>query len=167
VHAVNALLDRFFAKRTDLGHVTTRTGQPVALFFGAVEIIKLKSEVEGSKDAYRGPVVILLNAGSASGSELFAGAMQATGRAIVVGEPSCGCLLGFLGYTRIPGGGELAYSEVGFVLPNGKRIEGEGVLPDHLVPLALADLRASRDRQLEVAQDVLKRMGSDPRLATQ
>ena len=165
VHAVNALLGRFFDKHTDLGHVTTRTGQPVSLLFGAVEIIKLKSEVEGNKDAYRGPVVILLNAGSASGSELFAGAMQATGRAAVVGEPSCGCLLGFLGYTRVPGGGELAYSEVGFVLPNGKRIEGEGVIPDHLVPLALADLRVNRDRQLEVAQDVLRRMGSDPKQA--
>lgn len=167
VHAVNALLTRFFAKRTDLGHVTTRTGQPVSLLFGVVEIIKLKSEVEGNKDAYRGPVVILLNAGSASGSELFAGAMQATGRAAVVGEPSCGCLLGFLGYTRVPGGGELAYSEVGFVLPNGKRIEGEGVIPDRRVPLALADLRVNRDRQLETAQEMLTSMGTEPRLATQ
>ena len=164
VHAVNALLARFFTKRTDLGRITTRTGRPVAMLFGAVEIIKLKSEIEGSKDAYTGPVVILVNAGSASGSELFAGAMQAAGRAVVVGEPSCGCLLGFLGYTRVPGGGELAYSEVGFVLSNGKRIEGEGVIPDHLVSRTLADLRENRDRALETAQELLKRMGSDPKL---
>ena len=67
----------------------------------------------------------------------------------------------------MPGGGELAYSGVGFVLPNGKRIEGEGVIPERRVPLDLADLRVNRDRQLEVAQEVLASMGSVPRLATQ
>ncbi len=166
VHAVNALLARFFTKRTDVGRVTTRTGRPVAMLFGTVEIIKMKSDIEGSRDAYTGPVVILVNAGSASGSELFAGAMQAAGRATVVGEPSCGCLLGFLGYTRVPGGGELAYSEVGFVLANGKRIEGEGVIPDHLVSRTLADLRENRDRALETAQELLKTGVRDPFPAT-
>jgi carboxyl-terminal processing protease len=155
IHAVNALLARFFREKTDLGDVTTRTGQPVSMLFGAVEIIKLKQEVGGRRDAYDGPVVILTNAGSGSGSELFAGTMQAVGRAIVVGEPSCGCLLGFLGYARIPGGGELAYSEVGFVMANGRKIEGVGVLPDRPVPLTLSDLRAGRDRALEEAQSIL------------
>ena len=158
VHAVNEMLARFFSHRTDFGHVTTRTGKPVSVLFGAVEIVKLKSEVEGTKDAYEKPVVILVNAGSASGSELFAGAMQAVNRAVVVGTPSCGCLLGFLGYARIPGGGELAYSEVGFVLANGQRIEGTGVLPNHPVPATLQDLRSGRDRVLETAQEVLASM---------
>ena len=162
VHAVNALLARFFDKPAELGRVTTRTGRPVSLLFGTVEIIKLKSEVEGSKNAYRKPVVILLNSGSASGSELFSGEMQAAGRAVVVGQPSCGCLLGFLGYAHVPGGAELAYSEVGFVLANGQRIEGRGVMPEHLVPIAVADLRANRDRALEVAQDVLATLAAKP-----
>jgi carboxyl-terminal processing protease len=73
-------------------------------------------------------------------------------------KPTCGCLLGFLGYARVPGGGEMAYSEVGFVLTNGKRIEGEGVMPDHVVPIALPDLIVSRDRTLEAAQEILKKM---------
>jgi len=158
VHAVNALLSRFFTRRTDLGDVTTRTGRPVSMLFGAVEIIKLKQEVEGRADAYKGPVAILVNAASGSGSELFAGTMQAVGRATVVGEPSCGCLLGFLGYARIPGGAELAYSEVGFVMANGRRIEGVGVQPDRPVPVTLADLRAGRDRALEEAQAALGTM---------
>ena len=159
VHAVNQMLERFFATTTELGRSTTRTGKPVSLLFGAVEIIKLKTFVEGRADAYKGPVVILLNAASASGSELFAGTMQAAGRAKVVGEPSCGCLLGFLGYARIPGGGELAYSEVGFVLTNGKRIEGEGVMPDHTVAPTLIDMRQNRDRTLEEAQEILRTLG--------
>lgn len=156
VLAVNDLLSRFFAKKTELGHTTTRSGRPVTLFFGAVEIIKLKTEVEGRADAYVGPVVILVNAGSASGSELFAGAMQAVDRAMIAGEPTCGCLLGFLGYAGIPGGGELAYSEVGFVLANGQRIEGTGVIPGHVVPVTVADLRVGRDRALEDAQEMLR-----------
>ncbi len=156
VHVVNALLSRFFPHRMALGNSTTRTGRPISLLFGSVDIIKLKSEVEGNKDAYTGPVVILVNALSASGSELFAGTLQAVGRASVVGEPSCGCLLGFLGYTPVPGGGELAYSEVGFVMASGKRIEGEGVMPDRVVPATLADLQLARDRPLEEAQALLR-----------
>jgi carboxyl-terminal processing protease len=156
--AVNHVLSRFFAQRTELGRTTTRTGEPISLFMGAVEIIKLKQVVEGDPKAYLGPVVILVNSQSASGSELFAGSMQAAGRAKVVGEPSCGCLLGFLGYARIPGGGELAYSEVGFVLSDGRRIEGEGVVPDVVVPATLRDLQLSRDHALEEAQRVLATM---------
>jgi carboxyl-terminal processing protease len=158
VHAVNLLLSRFFTQRTELGRATTRTGAPVALFLGALEIIQLKRVVEGDPHAYRGPVAILVNGQSASGSELFAGSLQAVGRAKVVGEPSCGCLLGFLGYARIPGGADLAYSEVGFVLANGHKVEGEGVIPDDPVPLSLSDLRLGRDRALEEAQALLARM---------
>jgi carboxyl-terminal processing protease len=89
--------------------------------------------------------------------------MQAAGRATVVGEPTCGCLLGYLGYARVPGGGELAYSEIGFVMSNGHRIEGQGVIPDRLVPLTLEDLRANRDRTLEEAQRVLAELVAQKR----
>jgi carboxyl-terminal processing protease len=158
VHAVNEMLDKFFVHRTEVGRATTRTGQPVSVLFGAVEIIRLHRVVNGSPNAYRGGVVVLVDALSASGSELFAATLQATGRAKVMGEPSCGCLLGYLGYAHIPGGAELAYSEVGFVMSNGKRIEGEGVIPDEVVPTTLHDLRLGRDRTLEKAQDMLKAM---------
>ena len=158
LHSVNAMLGRFFPAKTELGRVLTRTGRPISLFFGTVEVIKLKTEVDGNPNAYRGPVVVLLNAMSGSASELFAATLQATGRAAVVGEPSCGCLLGFLGYARIPGGGELAYSEVGFVMANNKRIEGEGVIPDRPVPIDIADLQLARDRALEEAQAALATM---------
>jgi carboxyl-terminal processing protease len=158
VHAVNLLLARFFPERTELGRTRTRSGTAVSLFLGALEVIQLKRVVDGDPDAYRGPVVILVNGRSASGSELFAGSMQAVGRAKVVGEASCGCLLGFLGYARVPGGADLAYSEVGFELTNGRKVEGEGVIPDDPVPLTLADLRFGRDRALEEAQALLDRM---------
>jgi carboxyl-terminal processing protease len=155
MYAVNQMLERFFPSRTEVGRVLTRSGKPVTLFMGTLEVIKLSQVVPGSQDAYKGPVAILVNSGSASGSELFAGAMQSTGRAEVIGQTSCGCLLAFLGYARVPGGAELAYSEVGFVLGNGKRIEGEGVIPDRAVPVTLPDLQMNRDRTLEEAQALL------------
>ena len=164
LHMVNAMLGRFFPERAQLGRILTRTGKPVSLFFGAVEVIKLHTVVDSDPGAYKGPIAILVNAQSASASELFAATMQAAGRAIVVGQPSCGCLLGFLGYATVPGGAELAYSEIGFVMSNGRRIEGEGVVPDKLVPLTLHDLVVSRDRALEEAQHALaalKPRGSD------
>ena len=165
LHMVNAMLGRFFRERAQLGRILTRTGQPVSLLFGALEVIKLHTVVDGDPAAYKGPVVILVNAQSASASELFAATMQAAGRAVVVGQPSCGCLLGFLGYAAVPGGAELAYSEIGFVMSNGRRIEGEGVVPDKVVPLTLEDLVVSRDRTLEEAQHVLatmKKRAADP-----
>jgi len=42
------------------------------------------------------------------------------------------------------------------VMSNGKRIEGVGVIPDHLIPLTLPDLQANRDRALEQAQEILR-----------
>ena len=162
VHAVNQILERFFTKTTTFGRTTTRNGQPVSLFFGTIDIIKLRNVITGRADAYDKPVTILVNAGSASGSELFAAAMQSTGRAKIVGEASCGCLLGFLGYAHVPGGAELAYSEVGFVLTNGTKIEGRGVIPDITASPSRADLSQYRDRALEAAQQALRDLAPVP-----
>ena len=78
-----------------------------------------------------------------------------SGRATVVGEVSCGCLLGFLGYAALPGGGALAYSEIGFRTAKGDIVEGRGVMPDVVIERSLSDLRLSRDRTLEAAQAAL------------
>jgi carboxyl-terminal processing protease len=147
---------QFFTEHKTFGHTITRTGKPVSLFFETFELIKLTQDLDGTPDAYTGPLVVLVNASSGSGSELFAAIVQSLGRAKIVGEPSCGCLLAFLGFARVPGGGELAYSEVGFVMADGGRIEGVGVLPDLTVPLAIGDLQVSRDRTLEEAEALLR-----------
>ena len=146
---------QFFKGKVEFGRTLTRTGKPVALAFDWIELFKLKQELEGT-GVYGGPVTVLLNAGSGSGSELFAGILQSQGRATVVGQVSCGCLLAYLGYADVPGGGKLAYSEVAFEFSNGKRIEGVGVVPDVPVPVTIADLLVDRDRALEEAQCACK-----------
>ncbi len=112
--------------------------------------------------AYTKPLVILVNAGSASASEVVAGTLQDGERATVIGQRSCGCLLGFLGYLDLPGGGTLAYSELGFMTSKGRRIEHEGVIPDREVPLTREDILANRDRTLETAENFLREQTKKP-----
>jgi carboxyl-terminal processing protease len=153
---VRQVAQPFFAGAVKAGRALTRTGKPITLAFELVELVGLEPELKGS-GLYEGPVAILVDAGSASASEMFAGLMQSLQRATVVGQVSCGCLLAYMGYANVPGGGKLAYSEVGFVLPDGRRIEGTGVVPDLQVPVASEDLRLNRDRVLEAAVAHLRR----------
>jgi carboxyl-terminal processing protease len=154
-YMVRAVAAQFFKGKVEYGRTLTRTGKPVAMAFDLIELFRLKQELEGT-GLYAGPVTVLVNAGSGSGSELFAGILQSQGRATVVGQVSCGCLLAYLGYADVPGGGKLAYSEVAFEFSNGKRIEGVGVMPDVPVPVNVADLLVARDRALEEAQAALR-----------
>ncbi len=150
-----AIVGSFFKTKTVIGRTETRTGKPVTMAFGLVKIASPEASVPGKPDAYTGKVAVLVDSDSASASEATAGALQSTGRAIVVGETSCGCLLAFLGYAALPGGGELAFSEIGFSNANGERIEGRGVIPDLAVERKLADFVEQRDRVLEAAQSAL------------
>jgi carboxyl-terminal processing protease len=150
-----ALIGSFFKEKTLIGRAETRTGRPVTMMFGAIKLITPERSVPGRADAYAGKLAVLMDSDSASASEATAGALQSTGRAIVVGETSCGCLLAYLGYATLPGGGELAYSEVGFTTVKGERIEGRGVVPDVAVERTRDDVRNNRDRTLEMAQAAL------------
>lgn len=99
---------------------------------------------------YDGPLAILTDALTGSTSEMFAGGMQAIGRARVFGETTAGQVLPALS-TRLPDGDVLYYAFADFLTANGIRLEGRGVLPDVEVPLSRADLLAGRDATLEEA----------------
>lgn len=146
-----ALVGAFFKTKTLIGRTFTRTGEPISLAFGAIKFSSSERFVPGRRDAYTGNVVVLIDAGSASAAEAVAAALQSTGRATVVGETSCGCLLAYMGYASVPGGGELAYSEIGFSTAKGEVVEGRGVVPDVAVLAKRIDFAAQRDRALEVA----------------
>jgi carboxyl-terminal processing protease len=156
----NNLINRFLADKTKGSRILTRTGKPITIAF--IPMIKLDTELSGSgAAAYTKPLVILTNENSASASEVFSATLQDLGRATVIGQRTCGCLLGYLGYADLPGGGQLAYSELGFVTPKGKRIEGEGVKPDVEVSLTREDIMFGRDRMLEAAQAFLSEKTKD------
>ena len=101
-------------------------------------------------EPYAGPVVVLIDGLTGSTSEVFAGGMQALGRARIIGQTSAGAVLPALN-ERLPNGDVLYHAFADFVTPTGERLEGRGVIPDDVVALDRAALLAGRDSQLEAA----------------
>lgn len=110
-----------------------------------------RSRDDGSQRApYTGLLAILVDPMTASTSEIFATGMQRIGRARVFGERSAGAALPAL-MERLPSGDVFVHAVADFTDPEGKRVEGAGVVPDEIVPLSDEALRKGRDTALEAA----------------
>jgi carboxyl-terminal processing protease len=99
---------------------------------------------------YAGPLAILVDELSASASECFAGGLQSLGRARVFGTRSMGQALP-ASTRQLSNGDVLMYAVGDFVTSTGRRLEGQGVVPDEGVPVTRAALAAGRDEPLEAA----------------
>ncbi len=102
------------------------------------------------------PTVVLINGGSASGSEIVAGALQDYGVATIVGETSFG--KGSVQDLRtFPDGSSVKLTIAEWLTPSGKNINNEGIKPDVEVKLTSEDVDASKDPQLDKALEILKK----------
>ena len=98
------------------------------------------------------PIVVLINNGSASASEIFAGALKDHKRAIILGENSYGKgSVQSIIPLRNGGGMRLTISK--YYLPSGKSISEVGVTPDILVEEEGDDflINSNKDNQLNYA----------------
>jgi len=101
------------------------------------------------------PMIVLINEGSASASEIVAGALQDLGRAELVGVTSYGKgsvqnwipLSGDNGAVRI--------SIAKWLTPNERTIDELGLDPDHAVEMTEEDYLADRDPQLDKAVELI------------
>ncbi|MDQ3586239.1 MAG: S41 family peptidase [Acidobacteriota bacterium] len=106
------------------------------------------------------PIVVLTGARTSSAAEIFAAALQAADRAdLIIGEPTCGCVLGIRRRHPLPDGGLLDISEMDFRTARDTRLEGTGVTPDEQLAPSKQDIRAGHDPALKRATDFLRAKG--------
>jgi len=98
--------------------------------------------------------IILIDGGSASASEILAGALRDHGRATLVGEKSFGkgSIQEAINLTPDT---VLKITRATWLTPNGKTIAEVGLTPDHKVELTREDLEAKRDPQMDKAVELL------------
>jgi carboxyl-terminal processing protease len=135
--------DYFFQPGTLAATTVWRSGKTERGFTG-------KSDVN-----YEGKLIVLVDEESGSASENFAALIQESGRGLIVGRQSCGCLTSSY-FESVKGGGRLQWSRVLVRTVKGNKIEGRGVTPDKVVPLTLSDLGQGRDAVLEEAERTLQ-----------
>lgn len=112
--------------------------------------------VEAGANPFEGPVVILVDEGTASTSEIFAAGLRDLGRAKVVGgRASAGAALPSV-IDELPGGAILQYVVGDYRTPKGTLVEGVGVVPDVNVVETRADFAAGRDPVLDAAVEFLQ-----------
>lgn len=100
------------------------------------------------------PTVVLVNNGSASASEIVAGALQDHDAATIVGNKTYG-----KGSVQqlidLSGGAQLKVTIARWYTPNGKNITKEGITPDEIVNLSQEDVDKGSDPQLDKAKVII------------
>ncbi len=102
------------------------------------------------------PTVVLINEGSASASEITAGALRDHGVAILMGQKSFG-KGSVQQVTPLNAGGTLKVTIAKWFTPNGRNINEEGIEPDQKVEITDENLKNKQDPQKDAAFGYLKK----------
>lgn len=111
--------------------------------------------VTGKAKVAKTPLVVLINKGSASASEIVAGAIHDNSRGLVLGETSFG--KGTVQEVQnLVDGSSLRITIAKWYTPNNINISEVGIEPDKEVIRTIDDIKANRDPQLDAALEYLK-----------
>jgi len=110
----------------------------------------------GSSQLLSYPLVVLINQGSASGSEILAGALRDNRGILLIGATSFG--KGSVQTLEELKEGSIKVTVAKWLTPHGDLIEGEGLTPDVEVELTEEDYNEDRDPQLNKAIELIKKI---------
>jgi C-terminal processing protease CtpA/Prc len=147
-------------ERRLLGHLFG-AGIPLGTDVRRDTTVRLSLEPVGSAP-YEGEVMVLIDSRSASASEITARILQLRGRATVIGDRSAGAVmtsvsrwltLGSMYEERVLSFG-MSVTVSDIVMPDGKSLEGTGVIPNIAVLPTATDLAEERDPALAFALEL-------------
>lgn len=124
--------------RNNPGGLLTQAIKVSDMFLSRGVIVYTDGRMESQKQRFyahpRGtqpdyPIVVLVNGGSASASEIIAGALKDHGRAIIVGAPTFG-KGSVQTITPLENGGALTLTTALYYLKSGRSIQAQGIAPD-------------------------------------
>lgn len=103
------------------------------------------------------PVVVLLNKGSASASEIFSGAIKDNKRGVLIGTQSFGKGL-VQEINKLPNSAGINITIQKYLTPNGTDIHKKGITPDIVIELKEEDIKNKNDVQLKKAIEVAREL---------
>ena len=101
------------------------------------------------------PMVVLINAGSASGSEIVAGALQDRNRALLLGEPTFG-KGSVQSILPVADGSAIKLTIANYYTPEGRSIEAQGVVPDINIPRRVDAVNDDEQQQQEMQESMMQ-----------
>jgi len=116
---------------------------------------KNEYKADGNEKFLDYPIVVLINQGSASASEILAGALRDNRNVLLIGEKSFG-KGSIQELEELRGGSSLKITIANWLTPKGQLITDKGLEPDIKVEMSEEDYEQDRDPQLEKALEVIK-----------
>ncbi len=159
--------------RDNPGGLLNQSVQVADLFLEKGTIVSIKGRLRSNTKVFRAqpdetprayPIVVLVNGGSASASEIVAGALQDHKRALILGETTFGKGSVQTVDTLRDGYG-LKYTIARYYTPNGRSIQAQGISPDIFVKRQAASEDNAEEEQAPMLKekDLKNHLEADPK----